>query len=430
MESGRHRLGLEGLTFTRLLSAFVFALAFTSAMCAAADEKAGRMDIKCVPGQAELGTVEIHGVGAGDFRPDLWEANKLNFVPDVRSPLIEPRKRGLFRNIYAPSIVDLGDQWRVFYGAWDGVDSGNDRIYSVNTRDFLDFGDRQTVIKHGDFIHCCNVNAIRLPSGEYRLMCTVYPDANDLNKPATFTSPDGVKWNGCPAPYPAKKSDIITLEGYDKFKDADINGMNVILYEDGVFRLYFNNFKDFGPVFRATSKNGKDYKFDGVVLGAPGVVNDVKKLQAGGKTWYLMALHMNTDKMWYSLSNDGRTFRECRDLARNLGDKDRYMVAVGWVVRGNRVLGFLYGACPVPSVDRNRIYARWLQKKVIFVGDDGARYEAKSSLGPDRQIIEVPQDKQVNGHFEVYAEDGASLIADDISGTLIPGAVYVISEPR
>lgn len=422
-------MGLTECAFTWAVRAGAAALILASAMCMATEGKAGSFKIECIPGQAELGTIEISGVGAGDFQPDLWEANKLNFLPDVRHPLIEPLKRGLFRNIYAPSIVDLGDQWRVFYGAWDGVDSGNDRIYSRNTKDFLDFTDRRIVIEHGDFIHCCNVNAIRLPSGEYRMVCTVYPDAKDLNKPALFTSPDGERWNGVPSPYPAKKSDIITMTGYDKWTDADVNGMNVILYEDGVYRLYFNNFKDFGPIYRATSKNGRDYAWDGVCVGSPGVVNDVKKLQAGGKTWYLMAIHMNTDKLWYSLSNDGRAFRECREFARNLDDRDKYMVAIGWVVRGNRVLGYLYGACPVPSVDRNRIYARWLQKEVVFVGEDGTRYEAKRSLGPDRQIIQAPGGKVIGGHFEVYAEDGTTLLADDIPGSLIPGATYVMAKP-
>jgi len=403
----------------------VLICALTGVMCMASN--AASFEMKQIPGQAELGAAEIHGVGAGDFQPGMWESGKLNFQPDVRHPLIEPLKRGVFRNIYAPSIVDLGDRWRVFYGAWDGVDSGNDRIYSRYTNDFLDFSDREIVIEHGDFIHCCNVNVSRLPSGEYRMMCTVYPDDQGQNKPAVFSSPDGVKWNGSPEPYPAKKSDIITMEGYDKFKDADINGMNVLLYEDGAYRIYFNNFKDFGRVYRATSRDGKDFKFDGPALEAGSVVNDVKKLQADGKTWYLMGLHMNGDKLWYSLSNDGRQFRQCQELARNMGDKDRYMVAIGWVVRGNRLLGYLYGASPVPSLDRNRIYGRWLQKKVVFVADDGTRYEPSGALGPDRQIIPVPKSGAINGHFEVYAEDGTTRVAESLPGTLVAGAVYMLS---
>ena len=188
-----------------------------------------RVEVQLVPGQAELGTVEILGVGAGEFNPDLWKSGRLNIVPDVRYPMIAPRKSGLFRNIYAPAAVEIEGGWRVFYGAWDGVDSGNDRIYSVNTKDFLDFTDRRTVIEHGDFIHVCNVSALRLPHGEYRLMCTTYPDANGLNKPALFSSPDGACWNGSPAPYPAKQSDIIAIDGYDKYKDAAVSYTHLTL---------------------------------------------------------------------------------------------------------------------------------------------------------------------------------------------------------
>ncbi|MDI6827808.1 MAG: hypothetical protein QME62_04915 [Armatimonadota bacterium] len=384
------------------------------------------LQIRQIPGQAELGTVEILGVGCGEFRPELWEKESLNFVPDIRHPLIEPKKRGLFRNIYAPSAVEIPEGWRIFYGAWDGVESGNDRIYSVFTQDFLDFDNRQKVIEHGRFIHVCNVSAIRLPNGEYRLMCTAYPDKKKLNKPVTFHSYDGVHWNGRPSPYKARYSDFISIEGYDKYADADINGMNVLLYEDKLFRLYFNNFRDFGKVYRATSEDGKHFKFDGPVLEIPAVVNDVKKLVLGGQTYYLMALHMNTDKLWYSLSRDGMSFEPAKILARNLGDADRYIVAVGWVVKDKRVLGFLYGAGAVPGLNRNRIFARWLQKKVVFIAEDGTKYEPSGALGPDRAIINVPMDKQIKGHFVVYDDDGSKVILDNVPTTLTSGAVYII----
>lgn len=395
--------------------------------CMAADV---RLEVRQIPGQAEIGTAEIHGVSAGEFRPEPWEAGTLNIVPDTREPLIEPLKSGVFRNIYAPSVVEVEGGWRVFYGAWDGVDSGHDRIYSIRTSDFLDFADRHTVIEHGEFVHVCNVNALRLPSGEYRLMCTTYPDTGGLNKPAFFTSPDGARWNGSPAPYPAKRSDIVEIEGYEKYAAADINGMNVILYEDGVYRLYFNNFKDWGRVYRATSADGRKFTFDGIALEIGACVNDVKKLTAGGAAYYLMGLHMNGDKLWYSLSRDGRTFAPAKVMVTNLGDADRYIVAHGWVVRGNRVLGFLYGAGAVPSLDRNRIWARWLQKKVTFVASDGARYEATAALGPDRQIIPVPKDGAIEGHFEVRAEDGSTVLLRKAPATLMSGGVYVVGEER
>ena len=395
-------------------------------LCVGLSCEAGKMEIKQIPGQADLGTVEILGVSAGEFSPFMWDKGLLNLVPDVRLPLLEPRKRGLFRNIYAPSIVEIANGWRVFYGAWDGVDTGNDCIYSVDTQDFIDFNDRKKQIDHGDFIHCCNVNALRLPTGEYRMMCTVYPDKLDRNKPAMFTSPDGVKWNSSEPPYAAKMSDIIDIQGYSKYADADINGMNVILYEDGVYRLYFNNFKDFGKIYRATSLDGKKYKFDGAAVEFNACVNDVKKITVGKDTRYLMAMHMNGDTLWYSLSSDGIRFDQPKQLAKNLGEKDRYMVAIGWVMHGNSLLGFLYGAGEVPTLDRNRIWARWLQKKVVFVASDGVRYEGSGALGPDRQIIRVPRDKAIAGHFELYSEDSTTPLITGAEATIASGAVFKV----
>ena len=386
-----------------------------------------KLEIRQIPGQAELGTVEIHGVSAGAFNPELWQKGKLNFLPDVCSPIIEPRKSGVFRNIYAPSAVEIEDGWRLFYGAWDGVGSGNDRIYSVTTRDFLDFDNRRIEIEHGDFIHCCNVSAIRLPGGECRLMCTVYPDSRGQNKPALFSSPDGRYWNGRRAPYHAKQTDIISIEGYGKYPDADINGMNVLLYENGTYRLYFNNFRDFGRVYRATSEDGKHFRLEEPVLEIGAVVNDVKKFRVAEGIYYLMGLHMNTDKLWYSLSLDGLHFAPARLLAGNKGKADRYMVAVGWVVENQRVLGFLYGAGEAPTLDRNRIFGRWLQKKVVFQADDGKRYKPKAALGPDRQILVVPRNKEIKGNFIVYSEDGSTTLLK-APGTLASGAVYTLVE--
>jgi hypothetical protein len=397
---------------------------------AGVSSEAGKLEIRQINGQADVGTVEIHGVSAGEFSAGLWEKGTLNLVPDVRLPLLEPRKRGMYRNIYAPSIVETAAGWRLFYGAWDGVETGNDRIYSTDTLDFIDFTDRKLQIDHGDFIHCCNVSALRLPDGSYRMMCTVYPDKRDRNKPATFTSPDGIKWNSSEPSYAAKMTDIIDIQGYSKYADADINGMNVILYEDGVYRLYFNNFKDFGKIYRASSEDGKNYKYDGPALDFSACVNDVKKITVGKETRYLMGMHMNGDTLWYSLSKDGVRFDPPKPLGKNLGDKDRYMVAIGWVLKGNSLLGFLYGAGEVPTLDRNRIWARWLQKKVVFVASDGTRYEGSGALGPDRQIIRIPKDKTIQGRFEVYSEDSTTPLLTKVDATLVSGAVFVLAESK
>ncbi|HEX5219551.1 MAG TPA: hypothetical protein VFZ59_08275 [Verrucomicrobiae bacterium] len=373
------------------------------------------------------GFIEITGVEAGEFDPGLWQAGSLNLLPDIRSPLIEPLP-GKFRNIYAPSAVETPGGWRVFYGAWDGVPTSNDRIYSVNTRDFLSFTKRHTVIEHGVFQHVCNVSAVTTASGGFALLCTVYPDARGLNKPAFFTSPDGDTWNGSPTPCIATSNDIIRIHGYEKYADADINGMNVLLREGDRFRTYFSNFKDFGRVYRASGTNGRDFQFEGVALSAKAVPNDVKVFRVGTTNWYLMGLHLNGAQTWFSLSPDGLNFAPIQPLFTNASPAERYIVAVGWVTRGEqeqagrRLLGVLHGAGAKPSLDANRIFARWLQPRIILRTADGRAFSGTHARGPARQLIPLTEAEVSN--VELFDESGTQECGQLKSQHLQPGRVY------
>lgn len=379
--------------------------------------------IEAIPGQAELGTVEIHGVSAGPFDPAIWRSGSLNLVPDIRHPLLAPCQGGGFRNIYAPSPVEVPGGWRLFYGAWDGVQSGNDRIYSRFTADFIDFGERRIEIEHGTFIHVCNVNAVRLPDGSFRMACTAYPDTNGQNKPAIFTSPDGRAWNDKPAPCPATAADVIHIEGYPNYDTADINGMNVLRHENGKYRLYFGDFKARLQVHRASSDDGRHFTYDGVSLDAAMMVNDVRDFSVDGRPVYLMALHANTSRLWYALSGDGMEFEPQREMAVSRSDADKYIVAVGWVSNGDRLLGFVYGAGAVPSLDRNRLFARWLQKKLVFTDRQGNILTVAGALGPDRQIISVPA-REMEGHLEIFSEDGRTRLGEPLDLKLTAGRMY------
>lgn len=371
--------------------------------------------------------VEFRNLSAGPFNPDHWRRNTLNLLPDLRSPLIDPLP-GRFRNIYAPSVVPTPDGFRVFYGAWDGVPTGNDRLYSLTTPpDFLSFADRHTVIEHGPFQHVCNVSAHRNDDGSYLLLATAYPDLRGLNKPAAFSSPDGKTWNGAPAPYAARMSDLISIDGYAPYAEGDLNGMNTLLRDaDGTYRLYFTNFKDFGRVYRASSRDGKHYAFDGPSLAIRAVPNDAKRFDLGsGRATYLLGLHMNGPHLWYALSDDGLRFDPPQALAKPLSAADHYIVAIGFVARDGRLLGFLYGAGAVPSLDQNRIFARWLQKKVTFLTNDGRQFSPDHALGPDRAVLDVGA--PTAGRLVLLAEDGLTPLASSPDVRLEPGHAYELS---
>jgi hypothetical protein len=375
-----------------------------------------------IAASAPAGTVEFRGVSAGPFDPALWQAGTLHWVFDSRAPMLEPRD-GPFRNIYAPVAIREGDEWRLFYGAWDGSETPNDRIWGARTRDFRSFEDRHLLIDHGPFTHVCNCHVIRTPEG-WRMATTVYPHlgSEGLNRPAVFTSPDGLTWNGA-APYTAKLSDAVTIEGYAGIAEADINGMNVLLAEDGVTHLYFGDFRQWGRVYRATSADLRTFRYDGVCGELPYMANDVKRFDVGGQRWYVMALHHNGDSLLYSLSRDGMSFGEAQVLTPNQSDADRYIVAVCLVTDGESVYGVLYGAGAVPSLDHNRLFAKWLQKRVEFVADDGAITEATAGLGPDTALLALP-DGGARGRVRVYAEDGSTLVWESHPLTLEPGQAW------
>ncbi len=391
---------------------------------------ASSLDVLLTTNVAPAGFVEVAGVEAGEFDPHIWQAGTLNWVPDQRFPLLAPLY-GKFRNIYAPSAVETPGGYRLFYGAWDGVPSGNDRIYSATTdAQFQGFFNRHMIISPGRWAHVCNVNALRLENGSFTLFATVYP-VNGLNKPAFFWSDvTGTNWNGLgPEPCTVHRRDIIEMEGY-AYTNADINGMNVMLRESGCFRLYFGDFHNPGATFRATSQDGHSYSFDAKVLSAPGLVNDVKRFQAGETNYYLMGLHENGKRLWQTVSTNGLAFPAPRLLLTNLDAADAYIVALGWVVRGaqespgRKLLGVLYGAGPVPALNENRIYARWLQKRVVFVANDGTRIPGTRALGPDRQLLAFPGRTPITGQWEVYAEDGVTLLGASSALTVHRGQTY------
>jgi hypothetical protein len=387
---------------------------------------ASALDVALTTNTAPSGYVEVSGVEAGEFDPRMWQAGTLNFVPDLRFPLLAPGA-GKFRNIYAPSAVETPSGYRLFYGAWDGVPTGNDRIYSAETdANFQTFSDRHPIILPGDYTHVCNVNALRLENGSFAMHATVYP-LQDLNKPAFFkTDVTGTNWNGGSGGlYTVQSRDVIRVEGYD-YERADINGMNVMLREDNLFRLYFGDFRNPRAVFRATSPDGQHYSFEREVL---------KKFRVGAGSFYLMGLHENGSRVWQSVSRDGLAFPAGRTLFTNLDAADLYIVAIGWVVRGEqelpgrKLLGVLYGAGPTPALNRNSIYARWLQKRLIFVAEDGTRYAGTKSLGPDRQLLAVPDPGPVTGRFEVYTEDGLLLLGKSVATSVSRGQSFELRLP-
>ena len=380
-----------------------------------------------VPGRPPTGTVEIQGLSADSFNPAYWQQNTLNWVPETRTPMFAPLTTGPYQNIYAPWPLEQTAGWRMFYGGWDGTDTPFDQINSATTTDFLSFDHRDHVIANGAFLNVNNVNVQQLSDGSLHMICTGGQAANSGmgDKPVYFSSPDGTTWNGTLEPYPAQLSDIISIQGYAPFSAGFFNGANVLLWDNGTWVLYFKDWNDFGTTYRATANNPPEFQFQGVALKTKDLVNDVKKFTVTGQNWYLMGLVGADDKqsIFFSLSTDGLTFDPQRVLFQNLSAPDRYIVALGFVTKGTQLLGALYGAGAVETQDQNQIFARWLQKKVLFTDSSNVQYLPQGGYGPDRQWFQVSQATSITGTLNVYAEDGVTPLASG-SVTVSAGKAY------
>lgn len=357
----------------------------------------GLAQLQPVPGQVLPGTIEIQGVSAGPFHPLSWQQDTLNWVPDVRMPTFAAQTTGQYQNIYAPWPLELPNGWHIFYGGWDGTDTPFDQIYSASTTDFLSFGARDQVISNGAFLNVNNVNVQQLLDGSLHMICTGGQAGNIGNFPLYFASPDGTTWNGTPEPYAAQLSDVIGMQNYAGFNTGNFNGSNVLFRDGGTWVFYFKDLNDPHKLYRATANTLPNFQLQGVAIKSDRGVDDVKKFVVNGTNWYLMALPFNDQSLFYSLSNDGVSFKPEQALFDHLSSQDLYIVAVAFVTQGNKLLGVLYGASAVESLDQNQIFARWLQKKVVITDSSGMQYTLQGGYGPDRELFQPPSSGSLQG---------------------------------
>ena len=395
-------------------------------------------------GQGPLGMVEIQGVEAGSFRVSDWRHGTLHWVRDVRYPLLSPQMGGPFRNIYSPSAVAEPWGWRLYYSGWDGMDTPHDRVYECTTKNFIDFADRHMTIDHGVFMHVSNVSVQQVALHDYKMLATAaitYPGPMlNTNKPVEFSSSNGDTWDGDTVPHQAKASELIVVNGYPEYDRADLNGANVLFSSAQINRLYFSDWRRPGNVYWAEGESVRNLDYRGIALKTYHAANDLRVFETPTGPVYLMGLYKKGDvgltasdsnHLWYSLSNDGHTFSPEKPLISAQGDLDRFIFSVGFVKRGNQMLGVLYGGGSVATDDRNQLFATWLQKRLVltakpgFIEGNGAEYEAKGALGPDRQWVELPDAHSFDGFLTVYAEDGLTRLGS-IPVHLEPGSIYRI----
>src|SRR2546426_1178211 len=73
----------------------------------------------------------------------------------------------------------------------------------------------------------------------------------------------------------------------------------------------------------------------------------------------------------------------------------------------------------------NRIFARWLQKRVVITDSSGVQYFAQGGYGPDRQWFHAPTSGTLEGTMVVYAEDGLTPLGSSFVN-LTSGKAYTL----
>lgn len=364
---------------------------------------------------ASVNVFEVRGIGSGAFNP----ARMSNWVFDERRSLITAN------NIYAPSIVKNNGTWNIYFGGWNDSNQ-NDKVYLQNSRDdFLTFQNPDgsansvgtTVIQQGVFIHTNNESVIKVGSNDWRMLLTTYPVA-DQNKPMYATSSDGINFT----PNAGTLSNNITMTGYPNWADADVNGGNVLYFENGVYHMYFVDFNNFA-VHHATSTDFVNYTYQGVALNEGRVINDFKRFDFGGTAYYMAVTHVNRGSIRASVSTNLNTLPPSATLFSSKDAQDAFITSVGLVTDGNRLLGAIYGAANQGGLDNNRLFAVWLQKKVLFTNSTITWGEGGSSFGPDRFKVGMTQPVQT-GQLKIFDTDGTTLLTESPDFTVVQGDIW------
>lgn len=366
-------------------------------------------------------TITVQGVGAGAFHP----SRIANFVPESRAPLISPKQAGSCPpNIYNANPVNNGGAVNIFFGGWDGVSSCHDSIsVAVTVDDFESFGEHVPVVATGDRMHVNNPSAVRRPDGTWAMLYTQLPKApaEQLNKPGMSLSSDGVEFS----PSAGGSEQLIQVQGYPGWDNADVNGGNVLWFSPpmgeagggGTYDMFFvdfhaNNHSVYHATANGTAAGAPVFTYQGVALEQPGLIpNDLKRVNG----YWVLGLHSNSQETHVSISGTDdhgppSSWPTATTLFRHSGAADNYIVSCGLVVDStSKVLkGAVYGAGAVPTLDHNSIFARWLQRRVIFRSNDNSTTwglgASVRSHGPDAALLSTSA-PSLSGRWYLYDAD-------------------------
>ena len=358
----------------------------------------------------------VRNVGSQAFDP----AKLRNWNYDARNPILVPNGGSGLRNIYAPSVVHNGGAWNVYFGGWDNSPTGNDEIsVAVSLDNFATFNPHAKLITHGAFTHVNNENVIKTAANQWQMAYTTFANGG-LNKPGYATSADGVSWT----PSTGSAGFLMSMAGYPNFAgNADVNGGNAIYFDGSQYHMYWVDFRNGFAMNYATSPDNRSYTFQGTKFNNY-VPQDLKSFDFQGTRYYLSAYHNNGQAAYFSLNTTIASPAVPSVLFPRLGSADNFITSVGLVSDGTRLWGALYGASAVSTLDQNRIFASWLQRKVTFQ-NTSTFLAANQANGPDTLYVLMTAGQGVEtGTFSGYDTDGTTLLRQTPRVTLLQGDIW------
>lgn len=437
---------IKATTMTAYAGTYFFQLAEVGAGCSSGFGSA--------PGQwqylgndgTSTGSVDVDNTGSGAFNP----ARLTNWNLDIRGARIISQQPSGDHNIYAPSVVwDANSspaRWNIYFSGWDGSSDHHDRIYrATSTDDFTTFDPpntttRPVMVDHGDYQHAGNPSVVKSGSTSWRM---AYTNGFSTGKTGLSTSTNGTTWS----PNAARTSSQLQMSNFTGWSTADLNATNVLLKDGSTWHFYFNdiqttnggnNYYCTGVLYRpcktfhATSTNGVNFTYVGEINAENHQVNDMESFSYGGSTYYLLGSAFDGTsssesfkRLWMSSStNPSSGFStSAAFLTRPDG---LLMTNMGWVAKDNRLYGALYGGTVDPVyLSNGAIYAAWLQKKVTFLSDNGARsYVSNYGEGPGtvwHYLDGNGPNETIMGKFTVKDSDGSTVLYTSPSVTLRAG---------
>ncbi|MCA9184426.1 MAG: BNR-4 repeat-containing protein [Pirellulaceae bacterium] len=130
-------------------------------------------------------------------------------------------------NVYAPDVHRSGAVWRMWYGG-QGID-GHDRIHVAESVDGRSWKKQGVVVDCGSANHVNDPSVVRA-GGKWWMFFTVAETAED-DEIAAAVSTDGQTW---------QKLGVVFSRGNAGAWDSRKVGRPSVLYEDGIFRLWYD----------------------------------------------------------------------------------------------------------------------------------------------------------------------------------------------